>query len=254
MAKDIIKLFPDHKMYVEGFGGAGHVLFRKPKSEIEIYNDIHEGLYLFFKFLRNKDTCEELVKQIQLTPYSRQEFMDCKKTWMKETNEIEKVRKFYVAIMQSVGSTGTGGWRYSKSKSRRGMSQVVSGWLSNIDENLPNLIERLREIQIEKLDIIDLIKKYDNDFVLFYLDPPYVQDTRQSKKVYKYEMDIEKHKELVDTLLGIKGKVVLSGYDHNVYNKLLENGWNKVFLGEYTKRWQKEGELDKGKEIVWLNY
>jgi DNA adenine methylase len=79
MASNIIDLFPDHKMYIEGFGGAGHVLFKKPRSEMEIYNDINEGLYNLFSLLRDDQSYQELIKQIQLTPYSREEFMICKK-------------------------------------------------------------------------------------------------------------------------------------------------------------------------------
>lgn len=256
MANDIIKLFPEHKMYVEGFGGAAHILFKKQPSQIEIYNDIHNGLYLLFKYLRDDNLREELIKKIQLTPYSRQEFMECKKTWRNETNELEKIRKFYTATMQSVGGTGEGGWQYSKTLSRRGMSQCVSRWLGNVDDNLVNAIERLREIQIENLDIVQLIDKYNYEDTLFYLDPPYIQDTRSAKKVYEHEMSIDKHKELVNKLLHIKGKVILSGYDHEIYNKLIDKGWEKVLLGEYSKRSQKhnEGELDKGKEFVWVNY
>jgi DNA adenine methylase len=256
MANDIIEIFPEHNMYVEGFGGAGHVLFKKKTSPIEVYNDIHSGLYNLFKLLRDDSQRDKLIRQITLTPYSREEFMSCKKTWKTETNVIEKVRKFYTAIMQSVGGTGSGGWCYAKSKSRRGMSQAVSRWLGNVDENMVDLIERLREVQIENLDIIELINKYDKEDTLFYLDPPYIQDTRSAKKVYDYEMSIEKHKELVDKLLEIKGKVVLSGYDHEVYKTLENKGWHKVLLGEYSKRSQRDnnGELDKGQEFVWINF
>ena len=251
MAKDIIEIFPEHKMYVEGFGGAAHVLFRKERSELEIYNDLHNGLYLIFKLLRENN--EEFIRKLSLTPYSRQEFEDSK-SWMHEENEIEKARKFYVRTMQSIASNG--GWAYTKSKSRRGMCQSVSRWLGNIEENLTNAIERLKEVQIENLDILELIKKYDKEDTLFYLDPPYIQDTRKQKKSYDHEMTDEQHKELIDVLIGIKGKVVLSGYDHPIYDKLLENGWSKILLGEYAKRSEKsnEGELSKGKEFVWVNY
>ena len=251
MAKDIIEIFPEHKMYVEGFGGAAHVLFRKERSELEVYNDLHNGLYLIFKLLRENN--EEFIRKLSLTPYSRQEFEDSKSS-MYEENEIEKARKFYVRTMQSVASNG--GWCYAKSKSRRGMCQSVSRWLGNIEENLTSAIERLKEIQIENLDILELIKKYDKEDTLFYLDPPYIQDTRKQKKSYDCEMTNEQHKELVDVLINVKGKVVLSGYDHPIYNKLLENGWSKVVLGEYAKRSEKsnEGELSKGKEFVWVNY
>ena len=76
MAKDIIEIFPKHKMYVEGFGGAAHVLFRKEKSELEVYNDLHSGLYLIFKLLRENN--EEFIKRLSLTPYSREEFENSK--------------------------------------------------------------------------------------------------------------------------------------------------------------------------------
>lgn len=251
MANRIIDLFPPHKKYVEGFGGAGHVLFKKPPSEIEIYNDLHEGLYLLFKLLRENN--QELIQKIQLTPYSRKEFEQCKE-WYNEINEIEKIRQFYVRTMQSVG--GNGGWCYTKTKSRRGMCQSVSRWLGNVDENLINIIERLREIQIENLDIITLIEKYDSVDTLFYLDPPYIPDTRKQKVSYDCEMSLEQHKELVDKLLTIKGKVILSGYDHTIYNKLIDNNWKKILLGEYSKRSQKSnsGELSKGQEFVWINF
>ena len=251
MAKDIIEIFPKHKMYVEGFGGAGHVLFRKEKSELEVYNDLHSGLYLFFKLLRENN--EEFIRRLSLTPYSREEFENSKR-WMYEDDEIEKARKFYVRTMQSVASNG--GWCYAKSKSRRGMCQSVSRWLGNIEENLSGAIERLKEVQIENLDILDLIKKYDKEDTLFYLDPTYVPETRKQKKSYDCEMTREQHIELINTLINVKGKVILSGYDNDIYNKLLDNGWKKIILGEFSKRGQKtnNGELTKGKEFVWINY
>ena len=251
MAKDIIELFPKHHMYVEGFGGACHVLFRKERSNMEVYNDLHSGLYLFFKFIR--DNNEEFIRKLTLTPYSREEFENSK-DWMFEEDDIEKARKFYVRTMQSVASNG--GWCYAKSKSRRGMCQSVSRWLGNIEENLSGAIERLKEVQIENLDILDLIKKYDKEDTLFYLDPPYVPETRKQKKSYDCEMTREQHIELINTLINIKGKVILSGYDNDIYNKLLDNGWKKAILGEFSKRGQKtnNGELTKGKEFVWINY
>ena len=251
MAKDIINIFPKHNMYVEGFGGAGHILFRKERSNLEVYNDLHNGLYLIFKFLRENN--EEFISKLSLTPYSRQEFEDSK-SWIYEENEVERARKFYVRTMQSVASNG--GWCYAKSKSRRGMCQSVSRWLGNIEENLSSAIERLKEVQIENLDVIDLIKKYDKEDTLFYLDPPYITETRKQKKSYEHEMTDEQHRELVEILLNVKGKVILSGYDHPIYDKLLDEGWKKVVLGDYSKRSQKfnSGNLGEGKEFVWINY
>ena len=80
--KDIIlDLFAPHKTFVEGFGGAAHIMLAKKPSEIDVYNDINEGLYLFFKLLRSEETKDKLISKIQLTPYSRQEFYECRDTY-----------------------------------------------------------------------------------------------------------------------------------------------------------------------------
>lgn len=209
IAKDIIQLFPEHKVYCEVFGGAAHVLFKKPLSPIEVYNDIDSGLVTFFRILRDEEKTMKLKEKLDLTPYSREEFYYCRDTWRDETDEIEKVRKWYVCVMQSF-SGNLKEWSYSKSTSRRGISQTVSKWLTKIDENLPKAIERLRTVQIEHLDYKKCILKYDSKDTLFYLDPPYVEDTRKVPNVYCYEFSNTDHQELVKILLNIKGKAVLT--------------------------------------------
>lgn len=170
MASKICELIPEHKTYVEVFGGGGHLLFKKNKSEIEVYNDIDEGLYNFFSLLRNHEKAGKLKLLLDLSPHSRQEFYESRDTWRDETDEIERVRKWYVHLMQSFSGFCTT-WTHSKGTSRRGMSQATSKYLGNIEENLPAAVERLRTVQVENLDCLDLINKYDSKETFFYLDP-----------------------------------------------------------------------------------
>lgn len=71
-----------------------------------------------------------------------------------------------------------------------------------------------------------MIKTYDTVETLFYCDPPYVLETRKSGK-YKHEMSLDDHRELVALLLKVKGKVILSGYRHPVYEPLEQAGWQR---------------------------
>jgi DNA adenine methylase len=250
MAADIIRLFPRHKVYCEVFGGAGHILFKKNRSLIEVYNDKHECLYLFFSMLRDEVKRNILIPKIQLTPYSRQEFNACR-DWASEPDPIEKVRKFYVMTMQSISTNG--GWAYARTVSRRGMSGIVSKWLGNADENLIDAIERLREVQIENLDCIECIEKYDSEDTLFYLDPPYVMDSRSAPgSGYTHEMTDDDHRKLIACILKLKGKVLLSGYDNDIYKELEGKGWERVKLGEFKKFSDIDREV--ATEYIWRNF
>ncbi len=46
LAEDIVAMFPEHRLYVEVFGGALNVLYRKPHSikQAEVVNDINSEI------------------------------------------------------------------------------------------------------------------------------------------------------------------------------------------------------------------
>lgn len=52
LAKDIICQIPQHKTYIEVFGGAAWVFFRKEQTKYEIINDLDSDLFTFYKVVR----------------------------------------------------------------------------------------------------------------------------------------------------------------------------------------------------------
>ena len=255
MANRIMSIFPKHTKYVEVFGGAGHTLFQKDQSREEVYNDIHQGLIGVWTVMQDKEMKDELKRRLELTPYSRKEFMHCRDTWEEETDPVEKARKFYVTVMQSF-SAGLRNWKAIKRGD--GIASNVSKMYANIVNRFDYVHKRLQKIKIESMDYKDLLKKHDGPDTLFYIDPPYVGETRTMQDGYDHEMiDVSLHEELVDLLLNLEGKALLSGYDHPVYDRLVENGWNKILLGEFAKSsgFNKTGNKKTvGEEVLWINY
>lgn len=106
--------------------------------------------------------------------------------------------------------------------------------------------ERLRGVQIENLPAVELIKRYDTADVFIYGDPPYLHGTRKNY-LYRYEMSDAEHEKLLKVLVKHSGKVLLSGYDNDMYNDVL-TGWKKV-----QKSTRAEGGR-KRTETLWMNY
>lgn len=224
-AKRIITHFPAHHTYVEPYGGAASVLLAKPPSPVEVYNDLDSGLVNFFRVLRDEQLLGELVRRLDLTPYSREEFVACRDGH--GAGQVERAWRFFVVALQGFSAIAVGQvWAYARGMSRRGMSGRVSKWLSAIDR-LPEVAARLRMVQIEHRPALDVIERFDTPDTLFYLDPPYVPATRRSGE-YAHEMTEADHVELVAALLDIDGMAVLSGYATPVYEPLEAAGWERV--------------------------
>jgi hypothetical protein len=69
LAPWIIEHFPDHKIYVEPYGGGASVLLRKPRSYSEVYNELDGDVVNVFRCLR--DHGPELRRRLTLTPFAR---------------------------------------------------------------------------------------------------------------------------------------------------------------------------------------
>lgn len=112
--------------------------------------------------------------------------------------------------------------------------------------------ERLKQVQIECMPAIDLIKRFRFPDVLIYADPPYLKETRTAhvKQQYSHEMLTEQeHIELLEVLISHPGYVVISGYESELYRNMLEDtGWRK----RAVKSNDQSGRIRQ--EAIWMNY
>lgn len=230
LAPWIISNLPPHDLYCEPFGGAAAVLLRKPRSLLEVYNDLDGAVVNFFRMLRERP--QELIEQIRLTPYARAEYdLSAELT----DDPLERARRFYARSYLSVAgpqTDGNPGWRRQRvfSRGTGGESKMRPAPLSfaNI-EHLWTIAERLRGVQIESAPALDIIEIFDTSATCFYIDPPYVHDTRGQWAVagYRFEMSDDEHIELATVLHGCAGMVLLSGYRCALYDELYGD-WQRV--------------------------
>jgi len=220
LAPKIAKLIPeDHTIYCEAFGGAASVLMAKKPSTVEVYNDVNEGLFSLFSVLKDPAHFAKFYAQLQLTSYSRREFDKAEERWKCSTDIVERALAFYILARQSFAATGKT-WGYDRAGSK------PRSFLNSLNE-LPKIHERIDGVTVDNNDWRKVIKAYDKPETVFYLDPPYVPETRKSGS-YHHEITIDDHKDLVNRLLKMQGRALLSGYGHEVYKPLEDHGWLKI--------------------------
>lgn len=242
----IIQFFPEHRIYCEPFGGGASVLLQKPPAEMEVYNDLDQTVVNLFRVLRDPEKAERLRVMLELTCHSRDEFFYAMDE-LRHEDDVTRAWAVIVRARQSIGAKPTiepGGFRTCTPKSKGSYGRT---W-REFTEGFGEIIDRFRGVVVENLPAEKLIPLQDSPETLFYVDPPYVMDTRSLKhrKVYANEMTDEEHLSLIELLKGVRGFVVLSGYDCELYRSALD-GWARYEIGA---RAQKNMERV---EVVWLN-
>jgi DNA adenine methylase len=216
------------KPYCEPFMGAASLFFARPPAPVEVLNDTDGDLINLFRCLQDKETFEKLTHKLRYTLYARDEFIEALKIWHDKsiTDKVLRAWAFFVKLNMGVSNTSNspGGWSRAFISSR-GCACNINNWLMRLTM-LEDWHKRLLMAQIDNRDALDVIKYWDTDDTVFYIDPPYILDTRKSKNVYSQELKNDYHKSLVQVILDCKGAVVLSGYEHEIYQPLIKAGWN----------------------------
>ena len=108
LADWIVSFFPEHVTYLEPYFGSGAVLFSKNRSQIETINDIDGEMINLFTMIREQP--DELIRLIELTPFSREEY---DLSYEACTDELEQARRTLVRLWQGRdGKTAyRTGWR-----------------------------------------------------------------------------------------------------------------------------------------------
>lgn len=249
IAEWIISHFPEgyEKMvYLEPFLGSGAVFFNKRPGVVETINDLDDDVVNLFQILRERP--EDLKKAIWLTPYSREEY---DRAFEPCEDSLEQARRFMVRTTQAIGAKlghGKCGWRNHKQIKIGGTACKWAGITETIDEAAARLRGSSRNlVQIEKDDALCLIERYNTPDALIYIDPPYVRSTRKSGALYVHEMTDEGQRRLLGLIASSNAKIIISGYDSEMYNEMLK-GWSTDSTMSRTT------STEAAREKIWMNY
>lgn len=141
----------------------------------------------------------------------------------------------------------------TRNRLRGGRNEQVNAWLNCVD-GLPEIALRLQDALITCRDADKLIVDLDHKKTLFYIDPPYLLDTRTNKSggEYEHEMIYEEHQILLEILRNVKGKFLLSCYQNNLYQRYAEKEcWNRYEINCVERS---SGAGNERLEIVYANY
>lgn len=240
--KKIISVFPKNyeKMtFVEMCGGAASVLLNKNPSKIEFYNDIDPDIVSIYRELTTNP--DGFIKEVQNIEYTKDNF-----EWSRSATGplAELVRRRF--------SRGGLCKAFSWSDRLRGKQPGDKNAFDTFKyTHLPLIAKRLQNVKIYCKSIFDLFPLLDAEDCLTYIDPPYLPSTRQNN-LYKYEMTEKDHILLASLLNKAKGKVVLCGYQSQLYNKLYK-GWN-LFCHTMANHSSQTKIKQKRVECLWTNY
>jgi len=217
----IAALIPPHSLYCEPFFGGGAVFFAKPKemSQVEVINDTNKELINFYKVVQNDFV--SLEKEVRITLHSRDLHRKASVIYNNPDmfNEVKRAWAVWVLATQSFASIVDGSWGYDITT--RCTSKKI---MNKRDSFTEDYAIRLQDVQIECTDAIRIITSRDTEQSFFYCDPPYYQADQGHYDGYT----INDFESLLQCLLNVKGKFILSSYPSPILAEYVKKGgWSQ---------------------------
>lgn len=243
----ILPLIPPHKTYTETFVGGGAIFWSKPKSEVEVINDINHELINFYECVQNEFV--ELEKLIRISLHSRLLHSDATVIYNNPHmfGRLKRAWAIWVLAAQSFSSMLDGSFGYDKLKGTT--SQKITNKRNDFTEEYAH---RIQNVQIESTDALRIIRSRDYKEAFHYVDPPYFNSDCGHYDGYT----IEDFEMLLKQLSEVEGKFLLSSYPSEILKKYTqEHEWYTKTLEQSVSVANGTGKPGKKKiEVLTANY
>src|SRR5262245_37755494 len=158
LASKILSLARPHLHYGEPFAGGLQVLLAKnPWGISEVVNDLHGELSNFWRVLQRDDLFHKFHRVVQAKPFSEAEFRESAAR-QGQGDAVERAVSFFITCRQSLAGRMNNFTGITKTRTRRGMNNEVSAWLSAV-AGLPTVHSRLRRVLILNRDALDVLRQ-----------------------------------------------------------------------------------------------
>lgn len=239
LAKHLLPLFPAHQTYVEPFAGGAALFFMKQPAKVEIINDVNGELVNLYRVIKNH--LEEFIRHFKWCLVSREEYLTQKVINPDTLTDIQRAARFYYLQKLSFGGKVSGQTFGTAASAPPKLN------LLRIEDDLSQAHLRLSRTLIEHLDWQECIRRYDRDYTLFYLDPPYFQTSG-----YGVDFGLDQYQKMAEIAKNAKGKVIISVNDVPMMRKVFAGLTMETVDITYTVGGS--GKADPTKELIIKNW
>jgi len=281
--------------YYDVFGGMANIILHKAPHPEEYYNDLNQKLSTLMLVLSDEEMSRELFERMgePLQYYNQSSFdyaqfvsnhmLDPKSDFMKEypykripgtedaVDTIEKAASVWRTLLMSFNGSMQH-FKGIKETTEDGVKFEIKGGHVKGNEALilqeqlqkkNEISSRMKNVNILNEDaykLIALVK--DDDRALIVCDSPYTLKQRNGKKIYECDLKDDNQRDLVNLLYDSRAKVLLCGYDNEIYNSVLlkPDGpfkWYEYEVADVAKTMSLKaiGELkSRATEVIWTNW
>jgi len=240
LAKQIQAFFPEHKIYIEPFFGAGGMFFNKPKAKYNIVNDLDSDVFNLFQVVM--DQKDELERAFYMMPI-HSDLLEYWKT-NKETDPIKKALRFL--FLSNFTFLGSG----------NGLRIGASGGTNKniVVNNLNSTFDKLKNVQLNNCNYKKFINsiRFDDrknptetNQTFIYADPPYINTNDNYSNSFTKTDSLE----LFEALQKTGCRWAMSEFNNPfILDQAKQRGLNIHFLGS------RQNLKNRRTEILVTNY
>lgn len=228
-----------HTCYAEHFAGGGSMFFMRQPAEVEVLNDINGEVINLYRVIKHH--LEEFLRQFKTALVSRQLFQWAKETPPDTLTDIQRAARYLYIQKLSFGGKVTG-QTFGTSPS----SPPRFNYL-RLEDDLSQAHLRLARVWIEHLDWDVCLKKWDREYTMHFLDPPYWET-----EGYGVPFKIEEYYKIAEAMKTMKGSSVLTINDHPEMRKIFKGFSFQTVDINYTIGGAGTGAARK--EIIYCNW